>query len=496
MTRRAQDALPAVAGAAQVVQRPDERDDLADAQGPIELMVDAARAAAADAGSLRLLDGVGWIGVAGGWWRYRNPGQLVGEQLDVPDAATALTPISGTAPQDLLAFAAERIARGQLEVALVVGGEAHWTQQRLARANLEPTWITAPGDGEPETTFGFPAELMDEVRVLGSAPAAYAVLDDGLRVAGDESVDDHRDRIAELWSRFSVVAAENPYAWDRSVTDAAAIRDPSPDNRMIAFPYTKAMVANNTVDMASALLLCSARTAAEHGVDTDRLVFPHVVTSSHETWTVAQRDELHGCPALATAGEVAWSHAGLGPDDVEHVDLYACFPAIVQMAAAALGLAEDRPLTVTGGLGFAGAPVGNSTGHAIAAIVAKVRRGGVGLVHGNGGNATKHSVGIYSSSPPRRFVREDVQARVDLRPRDTLDPGWEGPVTVEAATVVFDRQGPEHVLAAVRDDRGARGWAFSQDPELMAMAMTEGLADRRGHRGEGRRFALASLRRS
>src|SRR5262245_46420209 len=189
MTRPSRDALPAIAGAAQVVQRPDDRVELADALGPIELMVDAARAAAADAGRPGLLERIGWIGVAGGWWRYRNPGQLVAEQLGVHDAATALTPISGTAPQDLVAMAAERIGRGQLDVALVVGGESHWTQQRLAKANLEPTWITAPGEGEPETTSGFPAELMDEVQVIGSASAAYAVLDDSLRVARNESVD-------------------------------------------------------------------------------------------------------------------------------------------------------------------------------------------------------------------------------------------------------------------------------------------------------------------
>ena len=36
-----------------------------------------------------------------------------------------------------------------------------------------------------------------------------------LRIAGGESMDDHRRRIGELWAQFSAVAAANPNAWVR-----------------------------------------------------------------------------------------------------------------------------------------------------------------------------------------------------------------------------------------------------------------------------------------
>ena len=91
-------AVPAIVGAAQVVQRPGDWTDASDTRGPIELMVDPARAAAEDAGAPALLGRVGWIGVAAGWWRYSNPGQLIAAQLGCPDARTALTAISGTGP--------------------------------------------------------------------------------------------------------------------------------------------------------------------------------------------------------------------------------------------------------------------------------------------------------------------------------------------------------------------------------------------------------------
>jgi acetyl-CoA C-acetyltransferase len=469
-------SMPAIAGAAQVVQRPGDWRDPSEARGPIELMVDAARAAADDAGALGLLARVGWVGVAGGWWRFRNPGQLVAERIGAPDAHTALSSISGTAPQDLVAIAAERIARGNLDVALVVGGEARWTHQRLKRAGQEPPWPTAGGDHDPEQLPGFPDDLLEEARVLGAAATAYALFDDSLRAARGESIDDHRDRIAQLWASFSTVAVANPYAWDRSPKSAAEIREPSPDNRMISFPYTKAMVANNTVDMGSAVLLCSVGAARSAGLPADRLVFPQVITSSHETWKVAHRHELHGCPALTTAGKAAFEHAGLGPDEVEHIDLYACFPSIVQMSAGALGLDEGRPLTVTGGLGFAGGPVGNATGQSIAAMVERVRGGGIGLVHGNGGNATKHSFAIYSTDPPAQFARIDCNDLVDHRATVELPDGWTGKGTVEAATVVYDREGPSHVLAALRAEPGQRVWATAREDDLIAEAMGVGLA--------------------
>jgi acetyl-CoA C-acetyltransferase len=472
----------AIVGAAQLVQRPGER-AFHEALGPIELMVDAARAAAADAGTPQLLAQVGFIGVAGGWWRYRNPGQIVANQLGCADAATALAAVSGTGPQDLVGLAAQRISRGELDVALIVGGEARWTAQRLKRAGIAPSWITEDPPGDvvaPERVSVFPDDMLSEMAFLGSAAVAYAIFDDRLRTAHGRSVTEQRDHVASLWSVFSHVAASNPFAWDRIPHAVDFIRNPSTDNRMIAFPYTKSMVANNTVDMGSAILLSSVETALSAGVTRDRMVFPQVVSSSHETWTVAARRELHESPALAAAGLAAFDHAGVEPDDFEHIDLYACFPSIVQMSAAALGLGtgvgDDRALTVTGGLGFAAAPVGNAVGHSIAAMVERVRSGGWGLVHGNGGNATKHSFAVYGATPPDDFAFLDVQDRVDLGARATLASGRRGPAVIEAATVVYDRDGPSHVLAAVVDNAGARGWATCASADLCAEAETTGLA--------------------
>jgi acetyl-CoA C-acetyltransferase len=462
-----------------MVQRP--TGDLRDALGPIELMIEAARSAAADAGSERLLARVGWIGVAGGYWRYRNPGQLVGQALGCPDATTALSSISGDAPQVMVGRAADLISNGHVDVALVVGGEARYTSQRLKRAGEHPPWETSPGEGDPELIGATPedASWEREFAVFGAPATAYAVISDSLRVAGGESVEQHRTRVAELWAGFSEVAADNPYAWDRAVHTVAEIREERPGNRMIAFPYTKAMVANNNVDMASAVIMCSVDVAHQLGIAGDRLVFPHAVTKAHETWLVAERDELHDSPALRASGRAALRQAAIGADDIEHVDLYACFPSIVEISRRAVGFDARRELTVTGGLGFAGAPVGNAAGQSIAAIVDRVRSGGWGVVHANGGHATKHAFGVYANHPPTRFVFEDCQPSVDLRARPALDEGWSGDARIEAATVVFDRQGPSRVVAALRPsgvDGNMRGWGTSTDRQLIERAISVGVA--------------------
>jgi acetyl-CoA C-acetyltransferase len=453
-------SAPAIAGAAQVIQRPDPAVDLADLRGPYELMIDAARAAAADAGAAHLLTKLDWVCVVGGFWSFTNPAQVVAAKLGSPASGTCLTALSGSAPQEAIGLAASRIAAGELDVALIVGGEARSATVRHDRAGEHPRWCRDMGEGTPERVAEFPPEMLEEMREIGGGPpVAYALFEDSLRRSLGRSVDEHRDHIAALWARFSAVAAANPYAWDRTAYDAATIRDPSPDNRMIAFPYPKAMVANNRVDLASALLLCSADAARGAGVATDRLVFPQVSTTSHETWRVAERHRLHDVPALAVAGRTALATAGLDIDEIAHIDLYACFPSIVQMSVAALGLDLSRQLTVTGGLGFAGAPVANSSGQAIAAMVPLVREGGHGLVHANGGFATKHAFGIYSAQPPRDGFRAvDCSDAVDHQARPYGAPATANDGVEEARTVVYDRTGPSHTVIATLSRDGRRNF--------------------------------------
>ena len=172
-----------------------------------------------------------------------------------------------------------------------------------------------------------------------------------------------------MWARFSEVAAVNPYAWSPRTRTAEELRTIGPANRMVAFPYPKLFNANDRVDQGAALILCSVEAARSAGVPEDRWVFPLSGADASDHWFLSHRHDLHSSPAIRLAGAGALRLAGVGVDDIAHLDLYSCFPCAVQIAAHELGIAvddPDRPLTVTGGLGFAGGPGNNYVSHAIA----------------------------------------------------------------------------------------------------------------------------------
>ena len=102
----------------------------------------------------------------------------------------------------------------------------------------------------------------------------------------------------------------------------------------------------------------------------DRWVFPLAGTQAHDTYAVSHRPDLASSGAIRLAARELFALAGRGVDDVAHVDLYSCFPSAVQIAADEIGLGLDRPLTVTGGLSFAGGPWNNYVTHSIATMAA------------------------------------------------------------------------------------------------------------------------------
>lgn len=251
------------------------------------------------------------------------------------------------------------------------------------------------------------------------------------------------------------------------------IGTPTATNRMIGWPYTKAMNSNNDVDMAAAVIMCSAERAAALGVDRSRWIFVHSGVDCHEHDFVSHRDTFAQTPAVRIGGRRALRLAGAGIDDVGLFDLYSCFPSAVQLGAASLGLDLDRQLTRTGGLSFAGGPWNNYVMHAIATVVGELRdrTGELALVWGNGGLATKHSFGVYGTEPPAAGFRTDApQPEIDALPRrEVIGGDAAGPAAIEAYTVMHDRDGsPGQAFASCLRSDGRRAWATTRDHATMA----------------------------
>ena len=174
--------------------------------------------------------------------------------------------------------------------------------------------------------------------------------DNAIRHARGESINQHAERVSELWSRFNDVAQRNPNAWVQHNMTAEEIRTPSQTNRRISFPYTKFMNANMSVDMGAALIMCSASKANSLRIAKDRWIYPCAGVIGYDHFSASVRDNFYSSPGIRLIGRRLLELTDTTVDKLDFVDLYSCFPSAVQIAAKEYGLDEERDLTVTGGL--------------------------------------------------------------------------------------------------------------------------------------------------
>lgn len=489
---------PVLVGVAQLLQR---SDDPAEAEAPLALMIAAVRQAAEDAGAPGLLAKASSIRVIKGIWGYKNPALAIAEALGCASVETGISVFGGNHVQMVLNRSALDIQAGERDVVILTGAECGRTMGRAGKTGVQLDWIEAKEDDPtpaPDVEYGDGRWTRHEVEMelgLQRPVNYYALFENALRHERGETIEQHLVRISKLWASFSAVARGNPSAWIQREVTAKEIRTPSARNRPISFPYPMLMNANMRVDMGAALILCSLGTARSLGVPDAKIVYPVSGSDAYDTHFVSERDNLHSSPAIRFAGAAALELAGVGVDDLDFVDLYSCFPSAVQVASNELGLGYDRPLTVTGGLTFGGGPLNNYVMHSIARTAELLReeRGARALVTANGGMLTKHSFGIYSSSPPgHEFRHRNLQAEVDREPRRELAVGYTGPAEIESYTVAFGEAGakpttsytsiygrasatgsvPTVAHLACRLPDGRRAWANVEDPDIL-VAMCE-----------------------
>jgi acetyl-CoA C-acetyltransferase len=476
---------PVLVGEGQLLRRPTPADDLAALDEPVDMMADALRLAAGGRdGLLKRADAVFTVDLLS--WRYINPAQLLADRLGAAPRRLARSAVGGNSPQLLVNEAARAIQAGEVDVALLAGAEAVYTRLLVRKTGTHLPWSTQDAESAPPEVLGTDRPGLSDgemARSMMLPVQVYPVFENALRAQAGRTPAEHLRCITELWSRFSVVAASNPFAWSPVARTAEEIATVTDDNRLIGYPYPKLLNANIQTDQAAALILCSAEAAAGAGVPEDEWVFVHAGASAHDHWFISERWSLAASPAIGLAGQAALDLANTGIGEVAHVDLYSCFPSAVEIGAGALGLGldePDRPLTVTGGLAYAGGPGNNYVTHSIAAMAAHLRAdpGSIGLVTALGWYATKHAVGVYGTRPPGdgfRRAGDEVQAQVDALPRRTPVADHDGPVTVESFTVMHERDNtPALGIVACLLPGGERAWGNTNDPGTMAALLEPG----------------------
>jgi len=462
---------PVLIGTGQVVQRAEGIDDARDA---VALMGEAITLAAADAGlsSVPNPDAIRVVSLLS--WKYGNPAALIAEDLGLSPRETGLSAMGGNTPQTLVNKASREILAGEADLIILTGGEVTRTRARYAKAGKEPQWRTSSKEAtlvSEDLVMNMPEE---RERKIVMPIQIYPLFETALRAQAGHTIDEHQKHISELWSRFSQVAAKNPYAWNQKAYTPEEIRTASPTNRMVGFPYPKLMNSNNDVDMSAALILCSAEKAEALGVPRDRWIFPQSGSDAHEHPFISNRNHFYDTPAIELAGRRVLELAGLTINDIDIVDLYSCFPSAVQLGAKSLGLDINSQLTRTGGLPFAGGPWNNYVMHAIATVTRELRDGvgKTGLVWGNGGYTTKHAFGVYSTEPPKNgFTYDYPQDQIDALPSRQLasmpDAAAAGETTIEGYSVMHNREGGvERIIATCILDDGRRAWGDSTSEDL------------------------------
>jgi acetyl-CoA C-acetyltransferase len=492
--------IPVIIGVGQINDRPAGPEQGLDSFG---LMLAALSAAESDAGH-PLLGRIDWLGVED---QIAFPEPEIHERLAAALPAMPRQRIrthhpGGEGPIELINQAALAIARGEASVAAATGGEAMRTAGQRAKA------AAARGEPAKPDILGAAAEALATPLALRyrlvNPIDVYPLYEHATRAAWGQTLAEAQAESGAIWAGMSEVAAANPHAWLRQPRKAEEITAAGDDNRMVSFPYTKLMVANNAVNQGAAVILASLEVARELGLAEERLVYVGRGAAASESEDYLRRESYSGSASLATSLTSALAFNHIEPSALDMVELYSCFPCVPKMARRVLGWPLLWPHSVYGGLTFGGGPIGNCMMHAAAAMTERLRAGaasGSGLILANGGFATHNHAIVLTRRPPEDIdlaADYNVQAAADAtrgQIPDLLD-SYSGPGRIESYMIPFDRNGgPHHATIVARTPAGQRFIAhvpasdqpmldrlISASPEPVGMTgLSEAHSDGRNH---------------
>lgn len=427
-----------------------------------------------------------------------NPGSLLAERMGL-EAEVLTSDFGGNLPQWFVNRAADDIVAGRYRAVLIAGCELMATLFSALRSGADlSAWQRGSERQEQDLGRGKAASLpVERSHGLFEPINTYPLFESALRHHHSWSAQQQAERLGRMVSAMSHTAAANPHAWKRQALSPEQVLSTDKGNRMITWPYTKAMNAILAVDMAAAVILTSAAEARAAGVPEEQMIHLHGGAEASDVWHLCERVDFHTSPALHACAQQALGMAEAAVDDIALFDLYSCFPSAVQVACDSLGLDMDdaRGLSVTGGLMQFGGPGNNYSLHAIAEMVQRLRqRGeGLGLVSANGGYLTKHAVGVYGCAAPSgqswaERERERTQQQVDAiaHPKLALNPEA-GELRLEAHSVGYGldkstgENNPRTGYVVGRLASGERAIAHAADDATLQRLLDEDCVGQSGH---------------
>lgn len=453
--------------------------------GPVaDLMTEAVRRAAVDAGAPELLGSIDRVVYTQGSWTLTDPGRTVARRIGAGHARTVLAEV-GVSQQEVVNDALDAVRAATCSAVVVVGAEARaWERGGGVEPDDEPA--------SPDEVLRRPPDFIAPIEIAAGLAwpvvQQYALIENALAAAEGLSSQIQREQIAALWSRFNEVATRNPDAAFGAPRSALEIATPGPGNRPLAYPYNLRHSTQWTVDQSSALVICSAEFAEQMEIPRDRWLFPHVALHCSDAVTLTARKRLQAWPAMGVLGRKAEAHLGVALRELQLAEVYSCFPSAVRVQQRELGLDPSGTPTLTGGMAFSGGPFNHYVLQSLAAMGRRLREqpAQLGLVTTVSGMLSKPGLAVWSASPPRQGtlltdLAAEARAATEVLPVVDEPPASETVATVASFTVTYGgADGVEPVRTAVVADLpdGVRTAATCEDAQTARLAVAEGLAGR------------------
>jgi sterol carrier protein 2 len=223
-----------------------------------------------------------------------------------------------------LMLGAQAIAGGVAECVLVVGFE------QMQKGALGAKWDdrTNPMDKH--------ANLMNEVQGFTQAPPAAQMFGG----AGREyrwKYGTKRETFAKISAKARQHASKNPYALFKEVLSVEEIMA----SEEVFDPLTRYQCCPPTCGAAAAVL-CSDDFAKKHNIDRPVYIVAQTMTTDFpSTFEEKSMIKMVGYDMAKAAAKKIYEKAGIGPEDVDVVELHDCFTANELLTYEALGLCKE-----------------------------------------------------------------------------------------------------------------------------------------------------------
>ena len=263
-------------------------------------------------------------------------------------------------------------------------------------------------------------EQMAGAGVLGGGGGGKGIPTEGLLGSGTmpavfaEAGMEHTRKYGTTFEQFAKVSVKNH--WHSTMNPKARYQMETPldevmNAEMISYPNTKLMCSVN-VDGSAAAVLASEKKAKELGLKRAVKVKASILTSDRFTQRDLTMPDVNTC--TREAAKKAYEMAGVGPDDINLIELHDCFATAEILHYENLGICKDGeagrlidekqtylggriPVNVSGGLLSKGHPLG-ATGIANIYEVATHLRGEAGKRQVQGArHGLTHVIGLGSA---------------------------------------------------------------------------------------------------